>query len=107
MAGNFKPRAMMDLSDGLAADLPRLADASGCGYRIDVTALPCRRGCSTAQALNDGEDYELLFALPARKAGNLALKWKNRFPKLPLSRIGTLTKPGTLEPRLTGGWQHF
>ncbi|MCP4847415.1 MAG: thiamine-phosphate kinase [Verrucomicrobiaceae bacterium] len=107
LACNFKPRAMMDLSDGLAADLPRLADASGCGYRIDVNALPCRRGCSTAQALNDGEDYELLFALPPRHAENLALKWGKRFPKLPLSRIGTLTKPGILEPRLAGGWQHF
>ena len=107
LAGNFKPRAMMDLSDGLAADLPRLAGASGCGYQIDVNTLPCRRGCSTQQALNDGEDYELLFALPPRHAERLALKWKKRFPKLPLSRIGALTKPGISKPRLAGGWQHF
>ena len=107
LAGNFKPRAMMDLSDGLAADLPRLAGASGCGYQIDVNTLPCRRGCSTQQALNDGEDYELLFALPPRHAESLALKWQKRFPKLPLSRIGALTKPGISKPRLAGGWQHF
>jgi thiamine-monophosphate kinase len=107
LAGHFKPRAMMDLSDGLAADLPRLAGASGCGYQIDVDTLPCRRGCSTTQALNDGEDYELLFAVPARLADSLALKWQKRFPKLPLSRVGILTKPGICEPRLAGGWQHF
>jgi len=107
LADHFKPRAMMDLSDGLAADLPRLADASGCGYRIDVDALPCRRGCSTTQALNDGEDYELLFAVSARYADSLALKWQKRFPKLPLNRVGILTKPGICEPRLAGGWQHF
>ena len=107
LAGNFKPRAMMDLSDGLAADLPRLAGASGCGYQIDVNTLPCRRGCSTQQALNDGEDYELLFALPPRHAERLALKWQKRFPKLPLSPIGALTKPGISKPRLAGGWQHF
>jgi thiamine-monophosphate kinase len=107
LAGNFKPRAMMDLSDGLAADLPRLADASGCGYRIDANTLPCRRGHSITQALHDGEDYELLFALPPRHAESLALKWKKRFPKLPLSRIGTLTKTGISEPSLAGGWQHF
>ena len=107
LAGHFKPRAMMDLSDGLAADLPRMAGASGCGYHIDVDTLPCRRGCSTTQALKDGEDYELLFAVPARLADRLALKWQKRFPKLPLSRVGILTRPGIGEPRLAGGWQHF
>ena len=107
LAGNFKPRAMMDISDGIAADLPRLAGASGCGYRIDVQSLPCRRGHSITQALHDGEDYELLFALPARNVDRLVGNWKKRFPGLPLSRIGTLTKPGILEPSLAGGWQHF
>ena len=107
LAGNFKPRAMMDLSDGLAADLPRLASASGCGYRIDMQALPCRRGHSIKQALHDGEDYELLFALPARNVAGLIKNWKKQFPGLPLSQIGTLTKPGTSDPHLAGGWQHF
>ena len=34
LVGHFKPTAMMDLSDGLAKDLPRLAVASGCGCKI-------------------------------------------------------------------------
>jgi len=32
--------AMMDLSDGLAADLPRMAEASGCGFEVSATVLP-------------------------------------------------------------------
>jgi thiamine monophosphate kinase len=31
---------MMDLSDGLATDLPRLAEASGCGFDVRLDALP-------------------------------------------------------------------
>src|ERR1041385_5105074 len=60
---NFRIHAMMDLSDGLGADLPRLAKASGVGFAIDEEALPRPRGCSIAEAINDGEDYELLFAI--------------------------------------------
>jgi thiamine-monophosphate kinase len=107
LARNSKPRAMMDLSDGLAADLPRLALASGCGYRIDVQALPCRRGHSITQALHDGEDYELLLAVPARNVDDLTRNWDKRFPELSLSKIGKLTKPGISEPFLAGGYQHF
>ncbi len=65
LAAHFPIHAMMDLSDGLGADLPRLAEASNLGFEIDEAALPRQRGCSIAQALNDGEDYELLFALLA------------------------------------------
>jgi thiamine-monophosphate kinase len=32
--------AMMDLSDGLAADLPRMAEASGCGFEVSAAVLP-------------------------------------------------------------------
>ncbi len=60
---HFSIHAMMDLSDGLGADLPRLARASGVGFEVDEDALPRNRGCTVAQAINDGEDYELLFAI--------------------------------------------
>lgn len=99
-------RAMMDLSDGLAADLPRLAQASGCGFEIDSSALPLRRGCTVEQALGDGEDYELLLAVAPRQAEKLAAAWKRQFPKVRLSAIGRLTKPGR-STKLSGGFDHF
>ena len=54
---HFRIHAMMDLSDGLGADLPRLAKASGVGFAIEESALPRQRGCSIQQASSDGEDY--------------------------------------------------
>jgi thiamine-monophosphate kinase len=64
--------AMMDLSDGLACDLPRLARASRCGFEVSLTKLPLspalRRYAAASpitpeqMALTGGEDYELLFS---------------------------------------------
>jgi len=100
--------AMMDLSDGLGADLPRLARASRCGFRLDEAALPLHRGCSAAQALSDGEDYELLFALPPREARRLRILWPRKFPRLPLTEIGELTaSPATGKKTSLHGHDHF
>jgi len=57
-------RAMIDLSDGLSSDLHRLCAASGVGASIDGAAVPVRAGANLEGALRDGEDYELLCALP-------------------------------------------
>ncbi len=95
------PRAMMDLSDGLACDLPRLARASGCAYELDMAAIPCHEGCTTEQALGDGEDYELLMAFEPEV-------WKKiRHADMPraLTAIGHLRAEGGC--KLSGGWQHF
>ncbi len=62
------PSAMMDLSDGLSRDLPRLCRASGVGADIDAVAIPihpdvARMGDAKPpidHALHDGEDFELL-----------------------------------------------
>jgi thiamine-monophosphate kinase len=106
---HFHIRAMMDLSDGLAADLPRLAKASGCGCEISGESIPCNRGCTVAQALGDGEDFELLFAVQPRDAKRLETKWRRRFPGLPLTRIGVLTRsPANRERKPTAhGFDHF
>lgn len=95
------PTAMMDLSDGLGTDLPRLAAASGCGYSIDTSRIPCHDGCSTEQAIRDGEDYELLMTFSPNafdEAQKLALP-------TPLSCIGILTQNSCSD--LASGWQHF
>ncbi|MHB8294696.1 MAG: AIR synthase-related protein, partial [Acidimicrobiales bacterium] len=54
--------AMIDVSDGLALDLSRLAAASGVGAALD--AVPVWPGATEEEALGGGEDYELLFAVP-------------------------------------------
>lgn len=69
------PSAMMDLSDGLGADLPRLARMSRVGFRIDPQNLPLAPGVNPRQALSRGEDYELFFSVPRGKAGWLLKNW--------------------------------
>ena len=107
--------ALIDLSDGLASDLHRLAEASPrpIGFELDAAAIPATG--RLAAALRDGEDYELLFTLPARAAAALPRRWRRAFP-LRLSAIGRVVrKPGVIlchrdgtRERLTaGGYDHF
>lgn len=104
---NFSIHAMMDLSDGLGADLPRLARASGLGFDIEESALPRSPGCTIRQAINDGEDYELLFACARRDARELATRWKKKFPKLLLTRIGRFTPHSVFRNPQFRGYVHF
>jgi len=90
-------RCAMDLSDGLSMDLARLCAASDCGALIDD--VPIAKGASLRHALHGGEDYELLFTLPAKA-------------KLPRGSvvIGTVTKSAVLfrgELLKPEGWDHF
>lgn len=90
-------RALIDLSDGLATDLHHVAAASRVGAVVRATAVPVsaaarrsRDGRSALDhALGDGEDFELLFAVPARKAGALREAWPFRTR---LSEIGEVTR---------------
>lgn len=106
LVSHYKPSAMMDLSDGLAKDLPRLAAASGCGFHLDRPALPLTSGCSPEEALGDGEDYEILFTIGAARVPALLAAWSHRFPELRLTRIGEMVEIPAGES-LTGGWEHF
>lgn len=102
---NARPSAMMDLSDGLGSDLPRLAAASGCGYRVDLSRLPCHPGIAAEEAATEGEDYELLLALPPSLAADLEPRWKAAFPDLPLTFIGEMVEGrGDALPR---AWEHY
>ena len=106
LVANFKPAAMMDLSDGLARDLPRLAAASGCGFVVEREALPVTAGCTVEQALGDGEDFEILLAVEARQVAGLLAAWGEVFAELALTPIGRLVEAGAGEV-LEGGWEHF
>ncbi len=104
---HHKPHAMMDLSDGLAIDLPRLAQASGCGFELDHSLLPCRIPGDIHAALGDGEDYELLFSIDPSRAALLLQEWPQVFPSTPLRVIGRLTNMNNGSDNLSGGWDPF
>jgi len=73
--------AMMDLSDGLVTDLPRLCEQSGVGARIRTVDVPVGRACTYVAttlgvsdlrlALAGGEDYELLLTCPSERVQEL------------------------------------
>ena len=108
LTGNFRLHAMMDLSDGLGVDLPRLAEASGLAFELDESALPLNRGCTVRQAISDGEDYELLLALSRRDRQRLEKSWRKKFPRVPITRIGSLNRKSKVENRkLPRGYLHF
>jgi thiamine-monophosphate kinase len=98
--------AMMDLSDGLAKDLPRLAKASSIGFMIDLDQIPRTPGRTVSHALQDGEDYELLFTVAPAEAKRLMKKWRKFFPATKLTCIGRIV-PSEQSMELSGGWDHF
>jgi thiamine-monophosphate kinase len=92
----FKPTSMIDLSDGLASDLMRLAEQSGVGFEVHAESIPIsteiarrhqRFDDRVRHALADGEDYELLFTVKPGDFSQLQKSWKRRF-KLPVTMIG-------------------
>jgi thiamine-monophosphate kinase len=105
---NFSIHAMIDLSDGLGADLPRLAMASRVGFAIETGSLPLSRDAKVNDAISEGEDYELLFAISPRDRNRLERNWRKKFPKLPLTRIGKLnSKFERQNSKFAGGYVHF
>lgn len=101
LASQFSIHAMIDISDGLAGDLRHITNSSGLGAELLADAIPLSaaalKGVKPAMqaALEDGEDFELLFTIPAREAVALLDAWKLQFTGLRLSCIGKITKnPG-------------
>ena len=78
--------AMMDVSDGLLLDASRLAAASGVTLALDRAAVPLAQGVEEAgrvdEALRWGDDYQLLFTLPAGTS-----------PPIPAAQIGEVREP--------------
>jgi thiamine-monophosphate kinase len=100
LARNRAVSAAIDLSDGLADGVHRIAEASGVGATIDAEALPIEpaarawfeaRGLDPVnEAICGGDDYELLVTVPSRLGRRLAAAVGTREPGL--TRIGVCTK---------------
>lgn len=116
-------RAAIDVSDGLVQDLGHVLRASGVGAVIEADAVPASAALRKAVAdqrrrrelqLAGGDDYELLFTVPRRRefrVPGIAAKLR-----LPLTRIGTITRDRALVVRDSdgrrvrvgrGGYEHF
>ncbi|HET7151382.1 MAG TPA: thiamine-phosphate kinase [Candidatus Acidoferrum sp.] len=113
--------AMMDLSDGLSSDLPRLCFASGAGAYIESSHVPLAQGAVQARksglnplrlAVHGGDDYELLFTVPPQKK-RLVPRTFRGFPLTPIGvitadkRIVVVDKQGRKESLDPGGWDPF
>lgn len=105
--------AAIDLSDGLSTDLAHLCMESGVAAAVDAALLPLHPAATLDQALNGGEDYELLFtASPAaklpRQISGVAITRIGRIlpPRHGHSPVTLITAEGP-QPLLPSGWQHF
>ena len=109
--------AMIDVSDGLAADLGHLCTASGVGARIEAEALPVPDLSHLPVALDPielalhgGEDYELCFTVPPARVAQVVGQ-----AGVPVAVVGAITAdPGLVLTRAgvgqvleAKGWDHF
>jgi thiamine-monophosphate kinase len=115
------PHAMMDLSDGLSRDLPRLCRMSGVGAVVDAAHVPVHPDAVRARdersvlarALDDGEDFELLLAhapLDDAALARLREEGVRLYPVgevVPASEGILLREQDGLRPLPPRGYDHF
>jgi len=113
LADTVDLHAMIDLSDGLAIDLKRLCAAGGVGAEVLADAVPIHPDAADlAAALGDGEDYELLFALPEAQAERLVADQPLDMAVHRIGRIASATDvlliglDGSRQPMPDRGWEH-
>lgn len=110
----YHPTSMIDLSDGLAADLGHILKESRAGAIIEEKLLVRRRGANLKDALYDGEDFELLFTLSAAHARKYRDQAKKKYQ---FTRIGEIvdhqkgfrirTAKGVFKALTVKGYTHF
>jgi thiamine-monophosphate kinase len=113
---NKAATACIDLSDGLADGLRRLAEASGVGIAVDETVLPIdeavlrwceqHRADPTVEAVAGGDDYELLFTSRPAQRGRLRAV-RQHVGDLPITKIGIVTKEQKVVLKSSAGERDF
>ena len=98
--------AMVDVSDGLSADVAHLAGASGVGVALAV--VPVAGRATPEEALGGGEDYELVFTAP--DPGDVAAAFAEAGLRPPLAIGVCTTDPAERslagKPLASAGWEH-
>ena len=105
IAQKAEVNAMIDISDGLSSDLNRICQASKVGAIIDAEQIPisdeARKGEDPlGSALNDGEDFELLFTLSEKGFQKLQKQWDE---PIAITRIGTITDTSKMQMKMPDG----
>ena len=91
--------SMIDISDGLHADLSKLTKASNVGFNVSINQLPIRKDMfdhfnpdeAISMTLSGGDDYELCFTIPQKMKDGFEQKWNEKF-NTRLSHIGEITE---------------
>lgn len=112
LARHVKPTSMIDISDGLAADLGHILKESKVGAILEEGKIPRRAHAGAREALYDGEDFELLFTVSSRRAA--ILQRQKRFSFYPIGEIvhrgkglALRDKSGKLTRISKRGYTHF
>ncbi|MEP6780525.1 MAG: thiamine-phosphate kinase, partial [Gemmatimonadaceae bacterium] len=101
-------RAMIDVSDGLAVDSQHLGAASGAQCVLRPELVPRFDTVSPQDALTAGEEYELLVALPANRANDIAARFRREF-EVELTLVGVVetAQDSAQRVELPAGHDHF